>query len=222
MINIAYFATIFSRNSVVSAGSFVPGVAYQITEVGTTSFTSIGSSQNTVGTVFIATQQGQGSGKAVPHLSIRRFQNFFYSEESSVIRGSSPVPSAQPSFLYAPFQVEGATAQLNGENETLQVLFPFSAFAVKLVEEGNGNRLSYLKLDTVWYESNSSGSSFSDYQEMFGHSEVYIGVGASFSETTVELRFKSAMDSVNANFPAQSFTRENAGILPLSADISLR
>jgi hypothetical protein len=47
-----------------SAGSFVVGQQYKIVAVGSTSFTSIGASANTVGTIFTATGVGTGSGTA--------------------------------------------------------------------------------------------------------------------------------------------------------------
>jgi len=48
----------------VTAGSFVIGATYTITSVGTTSFTSIGASANTVGVAFTATGVGSGTGTA--------------------------------------------------------------------------------------------------------------------------------------------------------------
>jgi hypothetical protein len=48
----------------VTAGSFVVGVTYTIVSVGTTSFTAIGASSNTVGASFVATGVGSGSGTA--------------------------------------------------------------------------------------------------------------------------------------------------------------
>jgi hypothetical protein len=47
-----------------SAGSFIAGQQYKIVSVGSTSFTSIGASANTVGTVFTATGVGSGTGTA--------------------------------------------------------------------------------------------------------------------------------------------------------------
>jgi len=47
-----------------SAGSFTVGKQYKIVSVGSTSFTSIGASANTVGTIFTATGAGTGSGTA--------------------------------------------------------------------------------------------------------------------------------------------------------------
>jgi hypothetical protein len=153
--------------------------------------------------------------------TVKRFQNFFYSPSDASNAFAIPGTSS-PLYSFAPFSVQGATAQLNGENETLQVLFPFTTFGVRLVEEGDGNRLSLLELKTVWLETNSSSTNPSSYLVSAQYTEFYTGIGASFSDTTIELRFKSAMDSVNAGFPSRSFTRSNVGILPLNADVNLR
>jgi hypothetical protein len=48
----------------VSAGSFVVGKQYVISTVGTTNFTAIGAANNNVGTYFIATGTGSGTGQA--------------------------------------------------------------------------------------------------------------------------------------------------------------
>ena len=48
----------------VSGGSFVVDTKYTIVSAGTTSFTSIGAANNNVGTVFIATGIGSGTGTA--------------------------------------------------------------------------------------------------------------------------------------------------------------
>jgi hypothetical protein len=47
-----------------TAGAFVIGRAYTILTVGSTSFTGIGASANTIGVVFVATGVGSGSGTA--------------------------------------------------------------------------------------------------------------------------------------------------------------
>lgn len=49
-----------------SAGSFVNGQLYVITDIGTTDFTLIGAASNSLGLTFIATGAGAGSGKAAP------------------------------------------------------------------------------------------------------------------------------------------------------------
>ena len=55
---------VVTAGSSVTAGSFVVGATYTITSVGTTSFTSIGASANTVGIAFTATGVGSGTGTA--------------------------------------------------------------------------------------------------------------------------------------------------------------
>ena len=52
-----------ANNPTVSAGSFVAGQWYEITFVGTTTWTSIGATSNTAGTVFLATGVGSGTGQ---------------------------------------------------------------------------------------------------------------------------------------------------------------
>jgi hypothetical protein len=49
----------------VTAGAFVIGTRYRIATVGTTNFTLIGASANTVGITFVATGAGSGTGTAV-------------------------------------------------------------------------------------------------------------------------------------------------------------
>ncbi len=48
----------------VSAGSFVIGTTYTIASIGTTNFTTIGATSNTVGLGFVATGSGSGTGTA--------------------------------------------------------------------------------------------------------------------------------------------------------------
>jgi hypothetical protein len=59
-----YLGLVGYTGTLVTAGSFVVGATYQIASVGTTSFTSIGASANTVGIVFVATGVGSGTGTA--------------------------------------------------------------------------------------------------------------------------------------------------------------
>lgn len=54
----------FIATTATNAGSFVSGQPYQIASVGTTDFTLIGASANTVGLTFTATGAGSGSGNA--------------------------------------------------------------------------------------------------------------------------------------------------------------
>jgi hypothetical protein len=134
-----------------------------------------------------------------------RYQNYFVGQSSSFLSESYP---------FAPFRAEGALATLNGDNQQLQILFPHVEYALVLVEAGNGNRLSELSLTTAWLTAGGViSSSVTDY---------YIGLGASFSETTIELRFRSAVDSVGSSFPGRTFTRDLVGPLPLNSELFLR
>jgi parallel beta-helix repeat protein len=54
----------YEQGYTVTAGSFVVGKIYRIVSVGTTNFTLIGAVNNTVGTHFIATGAGTGTGTA--------------------------------------------------------------------------------------------------------------------------------------------------------------
>jgi len=62
----------------VNAGSFIPGATYTILTVGTTNFTAIGASSNTVGVQFVATGAGSGSGTALAEVLIEfaRYNSF--------------------------------------------------------------------------------------------------------------------------------------------------
>lgn len=136
---------------------------------------------------------------------IHRYQNYFVGESSTY--GSEE-------YLFAPFRADGAMAALNGDNDQLQVLFPNTEYALRLVEQADGNRLSELTFTTAWL--NASGGITT------AHADYYIGIGASYSDTTMELRFRSAIDSVGSAFPARTLTRTLVGPLPLNSELYLR
>ena len=140
-----------------------------------------------------------------PNTIYHRYQNFFVNE-IKIFDGQQ--------YAFAPFRAEGTVSNLGGDNTLLQVLFPNIEVAVRLVEQGNGNRLSRLVLTTQWLNANLVA--VKTYQER------YVGIGAAFSDTTIELRFRSAMDSVGTQFPARQLNRSLVGLLPLSASVSLR
>jgi len=56
--------SVFLISKIVTAGSFIIGKEYKIVSVGTTDFTLIGASANTVGLWFVATGVGTGDGTA--------------------------------------------------------------------------------------------------------------------------------------------------------------
>lgn len=135
-----------------------------------------------------------------------RFQNYFVNESKSF---------GGKSFSFAPFRVDGSVSSLNGDNNQITVLFPATEYAVRLVEAGEGNRKSLLIVDTRFVnQSGGIGSA--------GPREIFVGLGASFSTDTIELRFSSALDAVASNFPANSLTSGNVGFLPLESALSLR
>lgn len=139
------------------------------------------------------------------------YQNYFVNEAKFL------QPSTASSLLrfdFVPFRAEGSISSLNGDNNILQVLFPNTELSLRLLDSANSNRLSRLVLTTMWV--NSAGN------ELSRTTEFYIGVGSSISETTLELRFRSAIDSVASNFPARTLTRELVGILPLDSQIVMR
>ena len=138
----------------------------------------------------------------------RRYQNYFVRQT---------ITFGGEEYEFAPFQVQGSVSSLNGDNSQIQVLFPATEYAIKLVEEGSGNRKSSLSLYTRTVPEGSTGT-VSDA----GPIEHYIGLGAGFSADTIELRFNTAVDSVASNFPAQRLSEENVGILPLDSTLSLR
>ena len=117
---------------------------------------------------------------------------------------------------FAPFQVDGSVSTLGGDNSQIKVLFPATQYAIQLVGKGKGNRKSRLTLTTNLISSDEQ------IQDSFISQEIYIGIGASFSESTVELRFNTAADAVASNFPARRLNQDNVGILPLDSALSLR
>lgn len=137
---------------------------------------------------------------------LHRYQNYFIGE-SRTYGGNT--------YAFAPFQASGSLSSLNGDNETVQVLFPATEYAIRIVDGANGNRQSRLELTTMWLTGNNSNSN------VF-FTENLVGIGASFDDTTLELRFRTAMDSVGAGFPTRTFTRDNVGVLPINAELYLR
>lgn len=134
-----------------------------------------------------------------------RYQNFFAQE---------PRTLAGARFEFAPFRAEGSVANLSGDNGLVRILFPNVEYAIRLVENGDGNRLSRLTLTTQWL--NAALAPIRSYEER------YVGIGASYSETTIELRYRTAMDSVGATFPARTLSRSLVGPLPTNAQLVLQ
>ena len=138
--------------------------------------------------------------------TLHRYQNYFIGENRTY--GGN-------TYAFAPFQASGSLSSLNGDNETVQVLFPATEYAIRIVDGANGNRQSRLELTTMWLTGDNNNSN------VF-FTENLVGIGASFDDTTLELRFRTAMDSVGASFPTRTFTRDNVGVLPINAELYLR
>lgn len=117
-------------------------------------------------------------------------------------------------YEFAPFRAEGGVSNIGGDNSAIRVLFPSVDYAVFLVERGSGNRLSRLTLTSQWLNQNNS--------QIRIYEERYVGIGASFSETTIELRYRSAMDSVQQSFPGRRLSQSLVGPLPLNEQINLQ
>jgi len=137
---------------------------------------------------------------------VKHYQNYFIKETKS-FKGAS--------YSFAPFEAEGGVSSLNADNQQITIRLPASEYAIRLVEEGDGNRLSKLLLCTRFI---TAAGAIPDT----GPEEYYVGIGASFSDDTVELRFRSALDGVAGGFPARTLTEESVGILPLESSLSLR
>ena len=134
------------------------------------------------------------------------FQNYYVNEKLDIFGHI---------YAFAPFQVVGSTSSMGGDNSQIQILFPATQYAIAILESANGNRKSQLKLTT--FTINDKG----ELADILAQ-EFYIGLGATFSENTIELRFNTAVDAVASNFPAQRLNENNVGILPLDSALSLR
>ena len=135
----------------------------------------------------------------------QRYQNYFV--QQTVAFGGK-------NYDFVPFQIEGGVSSLNGDNEQIQLLFPANELVVRLVEQGEGNRKSTLSVHTRYVNA--------DNELVEGFSTFFVGIGASFSEDTMELRFRSALDGITPNLPAQTLNIKNVGILPLESQLSFR
>lgn len=80
----------------ITAGSFVAGTTYTIVSAGTTDFTLIGATNNTVGTAFTATGVGSGTGTArVKGETVTRAYTYTYVTDI----GEESAPNASPTLI---------------------------------------------------------------------------------------------------------------------------
>lgn len=94
-----------------TAGSFTTGRSYMILSVGTTDFTLIGASANTVGVVFTATGAGTGTGTAVANEAIVNGYTTAFDAKVLVPDASARVHIKDCTFCYA----EGLAATVDAQ-----------------------------------------------------------------------------------------------------------
>jgi hypothetical protein len=67
-----------------------------------------------------------------------RYQNYFVNQQKR---------RCNRRFDFVPFRSEGTVSNIGGDNNLVQILFPNVEIGIRMVEQGNGNRLSRLTLD---------------------------------------------------------------------------
>lgn len=132
-----------------------------------------------------------------------RFQNYFVGRDYS--RGSD-------TYVFSGFRVEGSQTS-GAENTQISLLFPNTETSLNLLELLDGGRLAQIRVDSVWLVNDVESQAISDY---------YTGVGSSFDETTIELRCRSAIDSVVTGFPRRQLNDRLVGRLPQLNEIRLQ
>jgi len=118
-------------------------------------------------------------------------------------------------YEFVPFEVTGTTQSLGGDNPQVSLLMPNEQIILTMLEGGQGNRNSTMRLTQLWLTP-----AFTPLPGPL--QEFYVGIGAGDSDTTVELRFRSPMDAATSRFPRQILSAQNVGILPLNTELNLR
>jgi len=98
-----------TAGSTVNSGSFVAGTEYTILTVGTTDFTLIGASSNTVGVVFTATGVGSGNGTATTNTWTSAANNKLTSSTAQASTSGTSI-----NFTGIPSWVKRITVMFNG------------------------------------------------------------------------------------------------------------
>lgn len=81
------------KGTPITAGSFITGLTYVITSVGTTNFTLIGAASNTVGLEFVATGAGTGTGTAVLEASSTEYDVSATAITGGIVIDSGSIPA---------------------------------------------------------------------------------------------------------------------------------
>lgn len=122
----------------ITAGSLVPGVTYVIFSIGTTDFTLIGASSNTVGVTFTATGVGSGTGSVTTRtyigsgsgsVFINHDQSEFFSDLNIVTEhgGLDPSPPLHQPVHYTPFGVVQKVGKVTAFGTEYYYTFKFDA-----------------------------------------------------------------------------------------------
>lgn len=135
-----------------------------------------------------------------------RLQNYFIGQDYTY---------GGKTYKFVGFQLSGSLMSLGGDNPMTSLLMPNDKMALTIVNSHDGNRNSLMKVTQLWLSASNSPLPNPI-------TEFYIGVGAADNDTTLELRFRSAIDSVISSFPRRVISAENVGVLPLDSQISLR
>lgn len=148
--------------TVYTAGDFVVGETYEIVTAGSTSFTAIGAADNNVGTRFVATGTGSGTGTAAG-VELRRIVEYAYAEDGSTVNHSV--------ITAADFNVhQGISAYHDGTNTWI-----YGQYETQPQKRDLDGGKGYSKIQ--WNGASTDAGDLTNYQ-LFG----YAGSGHRFEE----------------------------------------
>ena len=155
------FPTITTASS-YTAGSFTVGSSYTITSVGTTSFTSIGASANTVGVIFTATGVGSGTGTALLTSTSTEQINRFIQQAEQRIYNTVQFPSLR----------KNVTGTVTSSNKYLSCPEDFLApYSLAVYPYGGGDYIFLLNKDVNFIREaypNATSTGTPKYYALFG------------------------------------------------------
>ena len=227
--NYGFYGSISASS--VTAGSFVVGTSYKITSIGTTDFTLIGASSNTVGTVFTATGAGTGTGTA----NVNGRWNFFANGTAENVFNGNTIISVSSGLDALRITQTGAGNALVVEDSTNPDSTPFVIDASGYVISGYtatvGTALnSGPRIDVVTNSANTGGGlGVARYRastnlgadiELLKSASTTIGTAAAVAsgETIGSVVWSAAGDTTNY-YPAAQITAycdgtPGSGIVP--------
>ena len=157
---------------IVIAGNFVIGTRYVITSVGTTDFTLYGSINNEVGTSFIATAAGTGTG-TVQILLFEVGEKYYTPSYWSYITWWAP---GYDNNTKAAFQVP-----LFADLSTLQVS---PGTIVSVAQNGSSNQETYIyNIDGTWTRIGLANGTIEFSSSLWDYSAANLGFGNNYFDT---------------------------------------